>query len=63
MIGGALSLGGCSGMPELPYPKLAQIVKVNADTLSLEEQQKLIQQLKHEQETHETEAARKIESK
>lgn len=61
LAGSLASLGGCTGLPELPYPKLAQIVKVKTETLTAEEQQKLIEELKREQKTHEESAVEQIE--
>jgi len=59
----ALTLGGCSSVAGIPYPKLGDIVRAEGPSLSAEERAAMIENLKHDQESHEASATETIESR
>jgi uncharacterized protein YceK len=60
---GTLALAGCSSVAELPFPKLGEIVPADGPSLSPEQRAAVIEDLKKEQQTHEAEATKAIETR
>ncbi len=57
-----LALSACSGVDNLPYPNLGEVVRVEAPSLTPEERESVIKQLKDDKETHSEETAKAIEA-
>jgi hypothetical protein len=58
----SLGLSACSGVDELPYPSLGDVVRVEAPSLTPEERENMIRQLKDDKDTHSEETEQAIKA-